>query len=162
MGKRFVSTLLIMVLLIVMLANTPLSAFAASSGKCGDNVYYSLNNGVLTISGSGNMYDYHYLPYTAATNRPLWSSVQQRIQKVIIEDGVTSVGEYAFYKCTNASEAIIGEDTISLGDFSFAGCVALSRINIYGSLVSIGNNAFGSCMALQSIDIPRNVTQIGT
>ncbi|MCC8069311.1 MAG: leucine-rich repeat domain-containing protein, partial [Ruminococcus sp.] len=73
------------------------------SGSCGENCTYSFDTttGTLTISGTGDMEDYSYnsvLP---------WYSFSEYIKTVIIEDGVTSIGSYAFYKCTSLTEVTI-------------------------------------------------------
>ena len=69
------------------------SAEGETSGQCGENVFWSLDDGVLTISGSGKMYDYNY------DDSPFYC--RQDITSVVIKSGVTSIGSYVFNACTN-------------------------------------------------------------
>lgn len=98
-GKKALSLLLALVLC---LGLVPVSAFAAepTSGTCGENVTWTLNNGVLTISGAGNMKEYDFY-----SDVP-WYSQRDVITSVVISSGVTSIGIWAFYDCgglTNVS-----------------------------------------------------------
>ncbi|MBR5456460.1 MAG: leucine-rich repeat protein, partial [Bacteroidaceae bacterium] len=121
--------------------------------KCGDNLTWVFNGGVLTISGTGAMWDYSY------NNSAPWSS--DEITHVIIEDGVTSIGNYAFYYCDGLTSIEIPGSVTSIGDYAFEGCSGLTSIEIPGSVTSIGNYAFYDCSGLASIEIPGSVTSIG-
>jgi hypothetical protein len=91
----------ILLALILVLSLMPLSVFTASaaSGTCGNNLTWNFNEETytLTISGTGAMNNYDY------ANCP-WKDYRKAIQTVIVETGVTSVGEYAFYNCSNLSD----------------------------------------------------------
>ena len=75
-------------------------------------------------------------------------------------DGVTSIGDYAFYGCTSLTSITISDSVTSIGDSAFGGCTSLTSITIPNSVTSIGNNAFERCKSLTSITIPDSVTQI--
>ena len=110
----------------------------------------------IVISGQGEMKnwnfdsqeDWHNTKYTFA------------IEKVIIE-GVTSIGEYAFYESSNLKSINIPEGVISIGNNAFDECSSLSSINIPEGVTSIGDGVFRGCSNLESIDIPERITNIG-
>ena len=111
-------------------------------GTCGSNLTWSLNtaDSTLTISGTGKMEDYKTSGNTLAF--PSWKSYISFVKHVIIEDGVTSIGDAAFY-----SE-------------SYYKSSRLISVAIPSSVTSIGANAFSGCFGLTSIIIPDNVTRI--
>ena len=136
---------------------TDVSVSAANiveSGKCGDNVTYTLDsNGTLTISGSGDMANYSNYVYS-----PFHYG---GIQKVIIQDGVTSIGNYAFYSCTGLISIVIPDSMTKIGESAFFGCTGLTSIVIPDSVTYINTLAFYNCRGLTSIVIPNSVTEIG-
>ncbi len=133
----------------------------AQSGKCGDpnvnggeNVSWSYGSGTLTISGSGAMADY---PGTSAP----WKSWNAEIITVVIEDGVTSIGQCAFDNCTALASVDIGADVASIGDEAFHTCSDLHSVTIPDNVTSIGNRAFLFCTALASVDFGSGLASIG-
>ena len=105
--KKVISLFLSLAMLLSIVSVVDFSAYAdVQTGSCGDNVKYSLDTstGVLTISGTGDMYSYG--PFYENTN----------IKSVIIENGVTSIGSYVFYKCTRLTSVTIPNSVKSLGD----------------------------------------------
>lgn len=120
------------------------------SGTCGSNLTYTLDsNGVLTISGTGDMQDSSFG----------WD--KNLIKSVVINDGVTSIGKEAFKNCTNLTSITIPDCITSIGDSAFYGCTKLTSITIPNSVTSIGNSAFDNCTGLTSVIIPGSVTSIG-
>ena len=83
------------------------------------------------------------------------------VKKIVIEDGVTSVGDYAFRSCNNLTSITIPDSVTSIGNSAFERCIGLSSVTIPDSVTSIGNNAFYACSTLTSITIPDGVTSIG-
>ena len=124
------------------------------SGSCGDNAYWRLSDdGVLTIYGSGEMYNnYSYFP---------WDKYREKIIKVYIVDGITSIGDNAFNYCDSLTSITIPNSVTSIGDFAFYDCVSLISITIPDNVPSIGKCAFAYCHSLTSIKIPDSVTSIG-
>ena len=127
---------------------------AQTSGTCGKNLTWSLSNGVLTITGTGDMYDYY-------TNQTPWSSSAESIRRVTITAGVTSIGKYTFEDCSSLTSVTIGSSVTSIGKCAFYKCSSLTSVTIPNSVTSIGYGAFQYCSGLTSVTIPNSVTSIG-
>ena len=130
---------------------------AAYSGKCGDNLTWSLDTdtGVLTVSGTGDMYN-----WSSVSNVP-WYSNRSSVKTVVIGDSVTSIGNYAFNNCTGLTSITIPDSVTSIGDYAFSGCTGLTSVTIPDSVTSIGGSAFENCTGLTSVTIGNSVTSIG-
>ena len=146
-------------LIFALIANISLSA--QTSGTCGNNLTWNLINGVLTISGTGDMMNYASISSSTSTRAP-WYSSRSDIAMVIINSGVTSIGSYAFYGCNGLTSVTISNSVTSIGDYAFYGCNSLTSISIPNSVIDIGNRAFYGCRGLTSVTIPDNVTSIGS
>ena len=114
-------------LLLLVIIMLPLVASADESGTCGRNLTwtYSESTKVLTISGSGNMFSYKDDP----NSRP-WSTFGYLIEKIIIGDGVTSIGDYAFIDCTGLTSVTIPSSLKRVGFVAFSGCTGLTKVNV--------------------------------
>ena len=133
---------------------TGMTVYAANaSGECGKNLTWELENGTLTISGTGDM-------DTTAKYLP-WDSYYQSITAVSIKNGVTSIGDYAFFGYRGLSSITIPDSVTRIGDRAFMGCFALSSITIPNSVTSIEELAFYDCRGLSNITISNSVTRIG-
>ena len=136
-----------------------------SSGNCGEsnytytmgsNVRYVLyGDGELVISGRGNMHHdwdvgYHKTP---------WYGLN--VKSVVIEDGVTNIGKYAFYNCSKLTSITIPEGVTVIEKGAFHGCSSLTSIIIPESVTTIGDGTFSFCSGLTSIIIPESVKVIG-
>ena len=131
-----------------------LSANAEESGTCGPDLrWYLTNDGVLTISGKGEMYDY------SDDNRELW--YEYVIERIIIGDGVTTIGENAFRDCSNLTSVTIPNSITEIGGRAFDNCSSLTSVTIPNSVTTISDNAFRGCISLTSVTIPNSVTTIG-
>ena len=108
---------------------------AITAGKCGDSLTWSLSSdGTLTISGTGDMYDYNAVPpYNIS---PWYHNTD--IKKLVINNGVSSIGDYALL-----------------------GCYKISSISLPESLERIGYSALDPCSGLTEIDLPKNLTKLG-
>ena len=80
---------------------------------------------------------------------------------LVIPDGVTSIGDYAFERCSNLSSVTIPDSVTSIGDYAFLQCKSLTNVTIGRGVTSIGEAAFSSCLLLTSVTIPDSVTSIG-
>ena len=131
-------------------------ATAATSGSCGDNLTWSFDEstGTLEISGTGDMTNYSW------ANRP-WEDSEDLITTVTIGNGVTSIGDYAFYSFDKLAKASIPYCVTKIGNYAFKNCEKLSEINLPNSLTVIGSSAFEDCSDLTSVAIPNSVTSIG-
>ena len=128
----------------------------AASGTCGDNLTWTLDgNGVLTISGSGSM-----ASYTSESQTPWY--YHSSIKTLVIENGVTSIGAYAFSNRSWLTDVTIPNSVTSIGNWAFYGCYRLTGVTIPNSVTSVGDYAFTYCSGLTSITIPDSVTSIGT
>ena len=112
-------------------------------------------DGTLTISGTGAMKDYNIND----TQSPVIN--HQNVKKVMIEDGVTNIGNYAFYFCENLTSLTLPDSVTSIGDSAFDTCRGLTNITIPEGVTNIGDCAFYDCSNLTSITIPDSVTSIG-
>lgn len=132
-----------------------LSANAETSGSCGPNLIWTLTGkGVLTISGKGKMYDY------SNNNRAPWEGYG-KVKRIKIGDGVTTIGDYAFYDCGMPTSVTIPNGVTKIGDYAFYNCTSLASVTIPNSVTTIGDYAFSHCIPLTSITIPNSVTKIG-
>lgn len=116
---------------------------------------FDSSSGTLTISGTGAMDDYsnyYVVP---------WYSYREAIKEIIISNGVTSIGDYAFYNCKELTSMIIPDSVTSIENNAFYGCSRLTSITIPDSVASIGSSAFEACEKLTSMTIPDSVTSIG-
>ncbi len=182
--KKVLSLFLCLSMAFLIITTSVPVAFAAQyTGACGSNVIWNLDTftGELVITGSGSMKNY------SADSSPSWSSYQNYIKSVIVADGVTSVGDYAFYNITgykyqklktvNLSETVetigsyafrgcrsmttvLGPKVEQIGEYAFRNCESLAVLNLV-SVVAVGNGAFGYCTGLTSLPIPPSVTTIG-
>ena len=154
--KKVISLFLSLAMLLSIVSVVDFSAFAdVQTGSCGDNVTYSLDTetGVLTISGTGKMTDY------SAEDCPF--NNRAYIKSVIIENGVISIGNYAFSYFGSLTNVTIPNSVTSIGYDAFNYCKSLTSVTIPDSVTSIGEVAFSSCTSLTSVTIPNSVTSIG-
>ena len=125
--KRLLSILLAAVMVLTML---PLglveTAWAASSGTCGDKLTWSLSDdGTLTISGTGKMAEYS--DWNSENLTP-WYDVREQVKTVFIKDSVTSIGNWAFYGCVKLTNVTIPASVAKIGIDAFWGCGALTDV----------------------------------
>jgi len=143
----------------------------------------TLSDSTLTISGTGTMANYSTSNYA-----PWYSSYRNRIKSIVIDNGVTTIGSYAFSGCSKIASVTIPELITSVGNFAFqgctslqtvnfnatncttmgssstpvfSGCTAFTTLNIGSSITRIPNYAFSGCNKLTSISIPNGITSIG-
>ena len=161
MKRRVMSMFLALVMVVGMmpLFPTQVQAAEATSGKCGENLTWTLDaDGTLTINGTGNMNDYTSTYYR---NPAPWYSQRASIKKLSISYSVTSIGNYAFFGCTGLTSINIPSSVTTIGNDAFSCCKNLADINIPNSVTSIGDYTFYNCTSLNSINIPDSVTFIG-
>ncbi len=151
--KKFLAIILafMMVLSIV-----PITASAAvTSGTCGDNLTWNFDasTGTLTISGTGAMYDY---PYDSP-----WESIDNKIKAVVVEDGVTTIGNGAFYDYYWLVKVTFSDSVTTIGRLAFAYCDGLTDVTFGNGLKTIDYGAFYKCEKLKKAELPDGVTTIG-
>ena len=147
------------------------TAVPEASGRAGDNVTWSYSSGVLTISGTGPMYDYYVETgdddWYEFMEQP-WRAYYREINTIVIENGVTTIGGNAFgsnggddYQECAVTNVIIPDGVTSIGAYAFFECINLSGVVIPDGVTSIGEAAFSFCGRLTSVTIPDSVTSIG-
>ena len=191
MNKRITSLFLMCCLILTLIPVKTHAANIVDSGACGDNVTWTLDSdGVLTISGTGDMWD---IELDAAP----WHDHVPSIKSVIIENGVISIGQNAFFNCTHLLYVSIPSSVSTIGYYAFSGVTNLNEIEVDddnpyfcsingvlfnkdktlliqypagnarttyslpAGLLSIGDFAFASCNSLVNVVIPDGVKSIG-
>ena len=154
MKKWGLASLFAICLVASLLYVMPSSVHAATSGSCGENLTWSLSNGTLTISGSGAMENYIY-------NTIPWKWDRSSINAVVIQDGVTTIGNNAFNDCDSLTSVTIGDSVSTIGDYAFRSCGSLSSVTIPNSVITIGNYVFYDCDSLTTVPVGKSVTTIG-
>lgn len=134
-------------------------------------------NHVLTISGTGAMGAYDY------QNRPSWEVYKDQIYSVVVEDGITTIGDRAFYQMTNMLEvslpssvatigieafgqsglvaAILPSGVKTIGNDAFRGCGSMASVTIPEGVETVGNNSFRGCTALKYVELPSTLKLLG-
>lgn len=156
--KSLFSLFLALTMCLSLLPGTARAAVVAS-GHCGaegdgTNLSWTLDDqGTLTISGMGKMADY-------SIGEAPWNAQRASVKTVVIDSGVTSIGDWAFFDCRKLTSVTIPNSVTSIGELAFRDCKSLTNITIPNSVTSIGISAFvGS--SLTTVTIPNSVTSIG-
>ena len=110
------------------------------------NINYSSEDGVLFNKDKTEL-----IQYPIGNSRTSYS----------IPEGVTSIGQVAFYACSGLTSVTIPESVTSIGNSAFSNCYGLTSVTIPAGVTSIGNSAFSNCDGLTSVVIPEGVTSIG-
>ena len=133
-------------------------ATLASNGTCGENATWTLTGTdddlTLTISGSGDMDNFK-------ENHAPWESKKTMIKTLYVEDGIKTIGNYAFLRCSSLENVTLPNSVTNIGIQAFRGCTSLNSIIIPDSVTGIDSNAFSGCTNLTNIIIPNSVTTIG-
>lgn len=148
MKKRILALLLTVSMVLTLLPMGVLAA-EAENGVCGDNVTWTVEDGILTISGTGPMYDYmgteeDFAPWGVLT-----------VEEVRVASGVTAIGSYAF--CGIEARTVeLPESVTAIGEGACAYCESLSGVTAPGAKV-VGDGAFMGCPALTGVELPAAV-----
>ena len=125
-------------------------------GECGANLTYTLsNNGVLTITGDGDMTN-----FTDAGSVP-WFKQRTRISSVVFDGNVTSIGSYAFNYCTKLSQCALPESVKAIGTYAFYRCGSLTEFRVPSKVTGIGAFAFAECSGLSQVTLPDGLISFG-
>ena len=125
-----------------------------ASGTSGSLMWKLTDNGVLTFSGTGKMKNYSY-----KTEMP-WYKYYDRITRIVLEEGVTSIGDYAFYAMPRLESIEIASTVVTIGDYAFKNAPKLNNVILPEKLSSLGDSSFYACTGLTSIEIPAKLYTI--
>jgi len=146
MKKRITRNMMTLLLLFA----SSIVCFAQPSGSCGTDLTWKMELTTLTITGKGSMIDF------SSNLTPGWKPYESIIKKIIVEDGVETIGNYAFAGLNNLETVILGKDVGSIGNNSFYECAKLVKINFPSSLSDIKDHAFYS-VSIDSLLLPDSV-----
>ena len=136
---------------------TNIQAPIIDSGTCGESLTWKINGTYeLTIEGTGAMYD-----YSESSVAP-WQNYKGDITSVDIKEGVTSIGSWAFSRCSALTDVSIAESVTNIGGDAFRECRILEEITLPEGLTALGTGVFLYCSALKSVTVPEGVTKIGS
>jgi len=153
--KKTVALLLTAILVASLLGVSVFAEGEVTEGKCGNELTWSYANGTLSIFGKGDMQD-----FTELTMAP-WHHLRGEIIRVTLPEGLTSVGDLAFWNCERLVSVTLPKSVQKIGHYSFAGCKGLVFIDVGEALRSIGNAAFYECFSLDAVRLPYGLESIG-
>ena len=137
--------------------DTYIEEYKIISGSCGESCTYTMDTGIGTmiISGTGDMADYSKTSSWSTDANTPWYAYRDCIKQIVISDGVTSVGDYAFYNCENVENIDFG-NVVRIGKSSFVrntynSDAPLTEINLPISLKTIDSGAFYYCYSLKKL-----------
>ena len=128
-----------------------------ATGTFGEDIEWTLDGGLLTVSGSGRMYDPTRDTYETGET---WLDYADNICYAVIEDGVEDISAFAFYNCYNLTGVEIPESVTEIGYEAFHGCEQLQVVEIPESVTEISELAFSGCTALETVNVPSGVSTL--
>lgn len=136
-------------------ATDKLSVTEEPDNTCGENLTWTLVEGVLTVNGTGVMDQY------SENNPAPWYKLRNEITTVVINYGVENISESAFAECINITNVNIADTVNSVGAYAFENCASLISIDIPDAEQYIGMGTFMGCTSLESVSLPDNLLGIG-
>ena len=130
---------------------TPKPTPSPTSGSS-SSLSWNYSNGTLTISGTGDIDDYSFY------GQP-WETVRNTATSIVIEEGITRIGQCAFYEFSNVNSVAIPKTVSSIGTWAFSDCSKLDNVIIPNGVTKIENWAFGDCPALKTVTLPKSTTE---
>lgn len=146
-----------MLLAVLMLFNNGYAVKASESeGLCGTDLSWTLDEaGTLTILGSGNMNDF------PEQEMAPWYESRKEILRVVLPDGLTNIGNLAFYECENLTAIVIPDSVEIIGEYAFAGCKELVILRLGSKVQKIQEGAFLECLSLADVSFPDSLQMLG-
>lgn len=154
--KRWTHIFLIVCMVLLLPAVSIAARAADTAGACGDNLTWTFDEatGTLTIDGTGPMWDWEW-------DGTPWYDYCSAIKSVILSDGVSSIGDYAFAWCDNLTKVNLSNSVTSFGRNAFSSCEDLPEVIIPDNVTFIGDEVFSDCYNLAKVTIPSSVTNLG-
>ncbi|MDO4555820.1 MAG: leucine-rich repeat domain-containing protein [Lachnospiraceae bacterium] len=165
MKKRITLFMFLFVLFLGFSAKAQAAELTAS-GSCGNTVKWHLySDGNMVISGSGAMDNYSYGVFSIITNTVVnipvpWELYRSKISSVSIENGITSIGNFAFCDCINLKEFWVSGTVESIGKSAFEHCKSLTGVYLPDNVTNIGQYAFRECTALNDVILSQTIEKI--
>ncbi len=162
--KRIWAAFIVFCMLFTLIPMTA-AAEGEMSGKCGKNLTWEFDSETktLTISGTGDMAVYFQNPTNFYSMAP-WrenEAINNNLEKVVVEEGATDIGQYAFYECPALKEVTLPDSVTTINSYAFYRCTALEKINI-DKVTGIYFGAFSNCTSLDGITLADGITTIMT
>ena len=142
--KKTMKTLTVALLVLAMLSGALAMTAAAAevaSGTSGDVSWTLTDDGTLTVSGEG-----------AIGNDQSWLEHMDSITSIVIEEGITTIGNYAFYECAGFESVTLPASLTTIGNYAFTNCSDLKSVTIPASVTKIGNSVFYQCTSLATVN----------
>lgn len=154
---KIAALLALVAMLVLTLASCGNTAAAANASGTWEGISweYVKDGQTLTLRGSGDMAN------SATADTVGWAAVRNSVKKVIMDDAITSVGNYAFYSMPLLESVQLSAALTSVGDYAFALCSALTSVSLPEGVTSVGSSAFECCYSLKSVQLPAGVTSLG-
>ncbi len=167
MKKKIFAVLALAILLALSMAPAAWAATVAS-GECGaegDNVTWVLDDtGTLTISGQGAMknYSHHESETSIIFDDSPWNSsnISNNITKIIIQNGITNLGDNAFSRCENLNSLSVSDTVTRIGLNTFNSCTNLNNIVLPDNIKMIAGSTFRDCKSLSQIKLSNSLSEI--
>ena len=131
----------------------PTQPATVHEGTCGAGTRWQFDeiSGVLTISGSGAI----------SFNKAPWLEYRRDITSIVIQPGITTIGNEAFSVCSYVTSVSIPSTVTKIEKKAFYACSRLTSINLPSSVTYLGDSAFSSCSSLKNVNLPQSVTDLG-
>ena len=134
--------------------------------QMGDDVWFTFDDstGTATISGTGDMWDYYENGYDYTNKHQNPFAGKSNVQKIVISEGVTNVGDYflqGYEYRSNIKEISLSSTITKIGRYAFQNCYNVKSVNLPGGLETIGDYSFDNCSGLIEINVPDSVKSIG-
>ena len=153
--KKIISLLITCAISVCFIIGISSTVNAATSGTSGTSISWSYDNGILTISGSGDIADFY-------SNSPApWSEFASTTTEIIINDGITSIGQLAFDNFSTVSKISMPQSLVRLDNYAFRNCVGLVDLCLPEGLLLIEEDVFSGCKKLKNVYVPESLTSIG-
>ena len=161
MKTKFTKTSIIWIALAILMLNlSSCKDNVVEKGKTGLLLWELTDDGVLTISGTGEMLNYMYDDMSDFSDAP-WYPYRHAVKTVVINNGVTHIGDFVFFDCYNLRAVSISNTVTSIGNFAFSECSGLKSVIIGNGVETIGDRAFAHCVNLKDITLSNTVIYIG-